>query len=52
MGDTIPQLSIPPIPILPHAVSIYLAHVMYFGVPGTCGTSVPSEKLFSKSGEV
>jgi len=30
----------------------YLAHVMYFGVPGTCGTSVPSERLFSKAGEV
>jgi len=29
----------------------YLAHVMYFGVPGTCGTSVPSER-FSKAGEV
>ena len=27
----------------------YLAHVMYFGVPGTCGTSVPSERLFSKA---
>jgi len=25
---------------------------MYFGVPGTCGTSVPSERLFSKAGEV
>ena len=30
----------------------YLAHVMYFGVPGTCGTSVLSESLFSKAGEV
>jgi len=30
----------------------YLAHVMYFGVPGTCGTSLPSERLFSKAGEV
>ena len=58
MGDTIPQLSIPPIPILPHAVLIlgslqyqirYLAHMMYFGVPGT---SVLSERLFSKAGEV
>jgi len=29
----------------------YLAHVMYFGVHGTCGTAVPSEK-FSKAGEV
>ena len=29
----------------------YLAHVMYFGVPGTCETSVPSER-FSKAGEV
>ena len=27
----------------------YLAHVMYFGVPGTYGTSVPSERLFSKA---
>jgi len=25
---------------------------MYFGVPGTCGTSVLSERLFSKAGEV
>ena len=25
---------------------------MYFGVPGTCGTSVPSDRLFSKAGEV
>ena len=25
---------------------------MYFGVHGTCGTSVPSESLFSKAGEV
>ena len=30
----------------------YLAHVMYFGVPGTCGTSVLSESWFSKAGEV
>ena len=31
----------------------YLAHVMYFGLPGTCGTSaIPSERLFSKIGEV
>ena len=22
---------------------------MYYGVPGTCGTSVPSERLFSKA---
>ena len=54
MDDIIPQLSIPPILILLHAVSIlgslqipirYLAHVMNFGVPETCGTSVPSERL-------
>ena len=25
---------------------------MYLGVSGTCGTSVPSERLFSKVGEV
>ena len=25
--------------------------MMYFGVPGTRGTSVPSERLFSKAGE-
>ena len=31
----------------------YLAHVMYFGLPGTGGTSaIPSELLFSKAGEV
>ena len=30
----------------------YLAHVMYFGVPGRCGTSVRSERLFSKAAEV
>ena len=58
MGDMIPQLLIPPIPILPHdtwflATPIwYLAHMMYFGVSGTCGSSVPSKRLFSKAGEV
>jgi len=26
--------------------------MIYFGVPGTCGTSVLSERLFSKAGEV
>ena len=30
----------------------YFAHVVYFGVPGTCGISVSSEKLISKAGEV
>ena len=30
----------------------YLTHMVYFGVPGTCGTSVLSERLFSKSGEL
>ena len=30
----------------------YLAHVMHFIVPGTCRTSVPSERLSSKAGEV
>jgi len=51
MGDTIQQLSTPLIPILVTPIR-FSAHVMYFGVPGTCGTSVPSERLFSKAGEV
>ena len=26
--------------------------MMYFGVPETCGTAVPTERLFYKAGEV
>ena len=46
MGDTIPQLLIPPMPILPHALSML----------GPCNSntraSVLSERLFSKADEV
>ena len=59
MGDTIPHTThtnTSPCSINTRffATAIqYLAHVMYFGLPGTCGTSaIPSEKLFSKAGEV
>ena len=62
MGNTTPQLSKPHIPILPHAVSIlgslqlqydtqFMCRILVY-LPGTCGTSVLSERWFSKAGEV